>query len=494
MAYARIAAVTGANKGIGFAIVRNIALQYPKSSLNNGPLLIYLTARDASRGEQALKDINADSQLRDAKALRSDGGLADIKYHSLDVSSHQSIDAFASFLKKEHPEGIDLLVNNAGVALDGFNGEVVDATLACNYYGVKHMTNTMLPAIKDGGRVVNVASMIGKINKYSPALTKQFESASTEAEMDSLMETWSKAVHAGTHDKDGWPSSAYAVSKTGVIGYTRAVAHHLQKQGRNVLVNSCCPGYVNTDMTKGRGKKTVDQGAATPVKVAVGDIGNITGEFWEHEEMASSPKFTESTPESGTSSRLFFSFLKLANNKFHIQPVRLAQRSHQPQHDKNTAMDAIRAALKDYDPAFYEEQGVDGVLTWIELHETSGRRQLPWEYRELIAAIRAENICTLLDDSDEEEQVKIMTSAIVIRKFYLAAEALELELDILQRDIETLGNPATITTDCNTALNRFFRARQHYAQTGKLTVKYAIIAAEAVNAMRCRVDRNASRR
>jgi carbonyl reductase 1 len=117
----RIAAVTGANKGVGFAIVRQLALQYPKSAFNTGPLLIYLTARDQSRGEEALKKIHADEQLKKAGALKADGGLAEVRYHQLDISDKQSIDDFAEFLKKEHPPGIDIVVNNAGIAMDGFS-------------------------------------------------------------------------------------------------------------------------------------------------------------------------------------------------------------------------------------------------------------------------------------------------------------------------------------------------------------------------------------
>ncbi|KAK4691921.1 hypothetical protein P7C71_g5185, partial [Lecanoromycetidae sp. Uapishka_2] len=120
MSFTRIAAVTGANKGIGLAIVRNLALQYPSSAFNNGPLLIYLTARDKSRGEEAVKILQNDDQLKKAKALSQDGGLATIKYHGLDISKEQSILDFASFLKKEHPDGIDIVVNNAGIAMEGF--------------------------------------------------------------------------------------------------------------------------------------------------------------------------------------------------------------------------------------------------------------------------------------------------------------------------------------------------------------------------------------
>ncbi|KAL6715180.1 hypothetical protein ACLMJK_007444 [Lecanora helva] len=286
MAFTRVAAVTGANKGIGLAVVRNIALQYPSSTFNNGPLLIYLTARDQSRGEEAVKTLQNDAQLKKAKALASDGGLATIKYHGLDISKPKSITDFASFLKAEHPDGIDMVVNNAGIAMQGFDSNVVEQTLQCNYYGTLTATNSLLPLIRPTGRLVNVSSMVGHLNsKYSPTIRDAFASSKTVEDVTSLMEAFTTAVKEGKEQEKGWPSAAYAVSKTGITGMTRAVAKKHVEEGGKVLVNSCCPGYVNTDLTKGRGALTIDQGARTPVFLALGDIGGKAGEFWENEKV-----------------------------------------------------------------------------------------------------------------------------------------------------------------------------------------------------------------
>ena len=97
------------------------------------------------------------------------------------------------------------------------------------------------------------------------------------------MEAFKSAVAAGTEKQDGWPSSGYMVSKAGVTGMTRILAREEEQSGGKRLINSCCPGWVDTDMTKGRGAKTVDLGAKTPVLLALGDIGGKAGGFWQEE-------------------------------------------------------------------------------------------------------------------------------------------------------------------------------------------------------------------
>ena len=89
--------------------------------MNNGNFLIYLTARNRERGEEALENLKKDEKLSKAKALASNGGLTDIKYHQLDIGDTKSIDALKNYLHNEHPDGIDILINNAGVALNGFS-------------------------------------------------------------------------------------------------------------------------------------------------------------------------------------------------------------------------------------------------------------------------------------------------------------------------------------------------------------------------------------
>ena len=163
---------------------------------------------------------------------------------------------------------------------------VVHTTLRCNYHGTLNATLSLLPLLRPGGRLVNVSSMAGHLNsKYSPAIRSAFASSRTVADVTKLMDDFTAAVEAGKEKEMGWPSAAYAVSKSGVTGMTRAIARDHVEAGGKVLINSCCPGWVNTDMTKGRGAKTVDEGAQTPVLLALGDIGGVSGKFWQDEKV-----------------------------------------------------------------------------------------------------------------------------------------------------------------------------------------------------------------
>ncbi|CAJ2503307.1 Uu.00g107010.m01.CDS01 [Anthostomella pinea] len=197
----RVAAVTGANKGIGLAIVRNLALQYPASPLKGGPFLIYLTARSAERGAEAVNTLNNDPQLKQAKVLVQDGGDTTIKFRELDISKTTSIQEFAKSLKQDHPDGLDIVINNAPacIALQGFDANVVKETLHTNYYGTLEVTQDLLPLLRKGGRMVNVSSISGKLNKYSDEIRNAFlQAAKTDVPaVTALMEKLKQAVADG---------------------------------------------------------------------------------------------------------------------------------------------------------------------------------------------------------------------------------------------------------------------------------------------------------
>lgn len=141
------------------------------------------------------------------------------------------------------------------------------------------MTKETLPLLRKDGRVVVVASMAGKLNGYSEELTQRFKNVKSENDADTLMKEFTAAVEQGNHSEKGWKSAAYSVSKAGVIAWHKAVA----QQEKDVRIFTVCPGYVNSRMTKGKGVRTLDEGAATPVTCALEDIpASKSGTFWEN--------------------------------------------------------------------------------------------------------------------------------------------------------------------------------------------------------------------
>jgi carbonyl reductase 1 len=130
--------------------------------------------------------------------------------------------------------------------MEGFDANVVKTTLRTNYYGTLEATEELLPLIRKGGRLVNVSSAYGKLNEYSDEITKAFlQGAKTDVSaITKIMERFQTAVNEGKEKKAGFPSAAYAVSKAGETGFTKAIAMREQKQGSSVLINACCPGYV----------------------------------------------------------------------------------------------------------------------------------------------------------------------------------------------------------------------------------------------------------
>ncbi|SPO22011.1 related to carbonyl reductase [Ustilago trichophora] len=266
--------VSGGNRGLGYGIVRRLANEFPSSPLSSSSekLTIYLGSRDLNKGEEAKKSIV--SELGKDTLDR-----VSIEVRQLDTSSHESISKLASDLKS----GVDILINNAGIAMDGFDANVVKQTVATNYYAVQDMINNI--PVNDGGRIVNIASLTGLLRNFGDNVRDRFRDSKTIADVDALMKEFQDVVADGTWKEKGWKGAAYATSKSGVIAYTRALAKQYEQQGKKVEVVSCCPGYVNTDMTKGKGYKTLDQGAETPVLLALGMTDAKPGEFWSEKKI-----------------------------------------------------------------------------------------------------------------------------------------------------------------------------------------------------------------
>jgi NAD(P)-dependent dehydrogenase (short-subunit alcohol dehydrogenase family) len=208
--------VTGANKGIGLEVVRQLALAGHQ---------VALAARDEQKGKAAAALLHAENLL--------------VTPIVLDVTDAISIDQAVALVQAEWG-ALDVLVNNAAVllredqSLATGTAEVFHKTMRTNVFGPVAVTRQFLPLMPKGARIIMTSSGGGSM----------------------------------TDPVGGW-SPVYCVSKSSLNAATRHLAQELAS--RNIAVNAYCPGWVKTDMGGQSAPRTVAQGAATAVWLATAE-------------------------------------------------------------------------------------------------------------------------------------------------------------------------------------------------------------------------------
>jgi NAD(P)-dependent dehydrogenase (short-subunit alcohol dehydrogenase family) len=227
----RIALVTGANKGIGFEVARQLARK---------GFHVFLGARNPEAGEAAVQKLNKEGEKEE---------YGEITVLKIDVSEPDSIRRAAEEFSR-HSDRLDALVNNAGILLDDDKDvltttpEIFETTLRTNTLGALLVAQAFVPFLKKSAapRIVNVSSGGGG------------------------------QLADGA---DGW-APAYCISKTALNGVTVQLAAALPK----FAVNSVCPGWVRTDMGGSNATRSVLEGAAGVVWLAADAPQNQTIKFW----------------------------------------------------------------------------------------------------------------------------------------------------------------------------------------------------------------------
>lgn len=254
----RVALVTGSNKGIGFAVVRGLCKQFDGD--------VYLTARRDALGEEAVKALNSE-------------GLHPI-FHQLDITDKASIERLKNFIESTYG-GLDILVNNAAIAYKEESSqplsEKADVTVKTNFCGTLDVCKSLFPLLKPHARVVNVSSRATHMaaSNCSDELKARFTAPDiTVPEVEQLMAEYVSAAKKGDYEEKGWsdfdPDSSYCYSKLGVTLMSFAQQREFDKDPReDIIVNVCCPGYVDTDLNSHKGRRTVDNGADTPIYLAL---------------------------------------------------------------------------------------------------------------------------------------------------------------------------------------------------------------------------------
>jgi len=197
-------------------------------------------------------------------------GSADVL--PLDVTSDASVRALV-----ERLPAIDVLVNNAGIALDGFDERVARETIETNFFGASRVTEALLPLLSSRGVIVNVSSGMGELSILSAERRAQFLDPELDVPgLSALMREFVADVASGNHRQRGWPSSAYGVSKAGLNALTRVLA----REHPTLRINSVCPGWVRTDMGGRGAPRELREGAASIVWVATLGPDGPTGGFF----------------------------------------------------------------------------------------------------------------------------------------------------------------------------------------------------------------------
>jgi NAD(P)-dependent dehydrogenase (short-subunit alcohol dehydrogenase family) len=237
----KVALITGANKGIGFEVAKQLGKQGVK---------ILLGARSPEKGEQAASTL---------KAL----GI-DVAHVLIDITNEQSVSNAAKKIENEYGK-LDILINNAGVFPEFQKGifditalpyEDLLSTFQTNVFGAIYTTKHFFPLLKKAeyANIVNVSSTAGSI-------TNQSDKSSPFYNMITV---------------------AYASSKAALNMVTVQTAK--QTVGTNIKVNSICPGWVKTDMGSEAAPKTVEQGALIILKMAtLGKEDTTNGVFIDDE-------------------------------------------------------------------------------------------------------------------------------------------------------------------------------------------------------------------
>ena len=226
----RIALVTGANQGLGLALVEGLARTMEPDDV------VYLAARTPEKGEQAARGLT--------------GTRARVQVERLDVTDDDSVASLAATLQDRHG-GVDIVISNAAARMsrDVPHSEQVRTFIATNNHGTYRMLKHFTPRLRDHARFIIVASSFGSLTRLSPALHHHFDvdSASLE-DIEALMDRYVELVEGGTAEDEGWPEWINIPSKVAQVASARIAARMMQasRPDAGILINGACPGLVDT--------------------------------------------------------------------------------------------------------------------------------------------------------------------------------------------------------------------------------------------------------
>jgi carbonyl reductase 1 len=254
----KVALVTGANQGLGFAVAEGLAQQLAAGDL------VYLTGRSPDRVR--------------AGAARISGARAHVRGEVLDVRDDDAVTEFASTIAARHG-GVDIVFSNAAARLTPGTpwAKLVGPFVDTNNLGTTRMLRAFAPILRPGGRLLVVASDFGSLRQLPAHLHERFDiDTMTLDDVDATMLAWRDAIVEGHAGEDGWPDWINIPSKVGQVADIRVLARERRAADAQdgTLVAAICPGLVDTEASRpwfddmGQAQ-TPAQAAAAPLRLAL---------------------------------------------------------------------------------------------------------------------------------------------------------------------------------------------------------------------------------
>jgi len=248
MGTSTVALVTGATRNLGLALARGLATRLAAGDT------IYLTGRDARRVAEAVEV--------------SPPARAEIRGEALDVADQDAVARLAAELAERHG-GVDHVLSNhySRVEPDDDPAEVVDRYVAVNNLGTTRVLRAFAPLLRDGGRLLVVASRAGSLRALAPVLHDRFDGLESLADVDDAVQAWRDAVRERRAASEAWPAWINIPSKIGQVAAVRVLASERRADDlrRGILIAAVCPGLIDT----GASRPWLDmRGAQTPEQAA----------------------------------------------------------------------------------------------------------------------------------------------------------------------------------------------------------------------------------
>ncbi|MGW4871926.1 SDR family NAD(P)-dependent oxidoreductase [Streptomyces chartreusis] len=227
----RIALVTGANQGLGRALVEGLAARMSPDDL------VLLTGRSPQRVTGAVHEVT-----------RLPGTRARVEGRVLDVTDSDAIARLAEDLRARHG-GVDVVLSNAVARLlpEESQAQRADEFIDVSNTATHAVLRSFGPVLRPGGRLIVVASTLGTLGHLAPRLHHLFDGASLD-QVEYAVESWRGAVHRGTATEAGWPVWLNVPSKVAQVAAVRAVAAERRDHdlATDTLIAAVCPGMVDT--------------------------------------------------------------------------------------------------------------------------------------------------------------------------------------------------------------------------------------------------------